>query len=191
MAWLLLLQACIGLSNVPDKAGGPGDTTAVGALTVDPAALLFGDVSLGDSSEKSLTLSNTGGGELGVTLAVDGDGFEVDQTAVTIATDTVLTVTFVPAVANPRISLTRVGGSITALPVAATVHRVLASWNEGPANAGAFQGIGAQATAGDCTWIHRNWPSVFWTTPGGDFEDRKSTRLNSSHSSVSRMPSSA
>lgn len=60
--------------------------------------------------------------------------------------------------------------SLTSLPVAATVHRVLSSWNEGPANAGAFQGIGAQSTAGDCTWIHRNWPSVFWTTPGGDFD---------------------
>ena len=36
--------------------------------------------------------------------------------------------------------------------------------------------------------------SVVWThdfVPGDAFEDRKSTRLNSSHSAVSRMPSSA
>ena len=32
---------------------------------------------------------------------------------------------------------------------------------------------------------------VSWVTGSIDFPDRKSTRLNSSHSSVSRMPSSA
>ena len=35
-----------------------------------------------------------------------------------------------------------------------------------------------------------NW-NIGWTDLADDHQDRKSTRLNSSHSSVSRMPSSA
>jgi hypothetical protein len=48
------------------------------------------------------------------------------------------------------------------------IHAVLASWGEGTSNSG-DQGVGALATAGDATWLHRFYPNVLWTTPGGDF----------------------
>jgi hypothetical protein len=54
-----------------------------------------------------------------------------------------------------------------------TLHRVTASWGEGtslfsdPFFGG---GIGAPATAGDATWLHRFYPSDLWTQPGGDFD---------------------
>jgi hypothetical protein len=50
-----------------------------------------------------------------------------------------------------------------------SVHRLLAAWGEGASNAGGA-GIGAQAQVGDATWLHRFYPSTFWTNPGGDFD---------------------
>jgi hypothetical protein len=47
------------------------------------------------------------------------------------------------------------------------VHRVLADWGEGAsASAG---GGGAPAQPGDATWLHRFYPTSFWSSPGGDF----------------------
>ena len=50
-----------------------------------------------------------------------------------------------------------------------TGHRVLASWGEGSSFASAGGGGGGPSTTGDATWIHRFYPSTFWTSPGGDF----------------------
>src|SRR5262249_13961615 len=47
-----------------------------------------------------------------------------------------------------------------------TLHRCLADWGEGTS---AASGTGAPSTPGDATWIHRFFPSIFWTNPGGDF----------------------
>jgi hypothetical protein len=49
-----------------------------------------------------------------------------------------------------------------------SLHRLLASWGEGPANGG-DAGVGAPAQAGDSTWSHRFWPSQPWAQRGGDF----------------------
>jgi hypothetical protein len=49
-----------------------------------------------------------------------------------------------------------------------SVHRLLASWSEGPANAGG-SGTGVPASAGDVTWRLRNFPGLPWQQPGGDF----------------------
>lgn len=57
-----------------------------------------------------------------------------------------------------------------------TVHRLLASWSEGPANGGSG-GIGAAASAGDVTWVRRVHPGTLWTTRGGDFVATPSTSL--------------
>ena len=57
-------------------------------------------------------------------------------------------------------------------PVVMGLHRVAAAWGEGASNAGAngsLGGMGAPAQAGDATWSHRIYPSLAWTTPGGDF----------------------
>ncbi len=42
-------------------------------------------------------------------------------------------------------------------------------WGEGASNAGDPGGGGAQAAAGDATWLHTFYNLGFWTTPGGDF----------------------
>ncbi len=55
-----------------------------------------------------------------------------------------------------------------------STHRVTASWGEGlpPPNGSdpiAGEGSGAPPTTNDCSWIHRFYPGVLWTTIGGDF----------------------
>jgi len=49
------------------------------------------------------------------------------------------------------------------------LHRVLADWGEGASVAQGAGGAGAPAVAPDATWLHREFDSVFWATPGGDF----------------------
>ena len=65
-------------------------------------------------------------------------------------------------------------GLTTQYPIA--LHRMLASWGEGPSVA--FGGGGASAEPGDVTWTHRFYPSVFWTTPGGEFATTASASRN-------------
>ncbi|HEX9654377.1 MAG TPA: DNRLRE domain-containing protein [bacterium] len=74
----------------------------------------------------------------------------------------------IPAVASVQsvtltlnMSMTNPGASTIAL------QRLLADWGEGTSfNTG---GVGAPATAGDATWIHRFFNSELWNSAGGDF----------------------
>ena len=50
-----------------------------------------------------------------------------------------------------------------------SLSKVLSDWGEGASNAGSPGGAGAQAKAGDATWLHTFYNTSFWTTPGGDF----------------------
>ena len=50
-----------------------------------------------------------------------------------------------------------------------SLKKALRNWGEGASNAGDPGGIGAQAEAGDATWVHTFFDTSFWTTPGGDF----------------------
>jgi hypothetical protein len=79
--------------------------------------------------------------------------------------------------------------SLTMLLVATVVddhevsmHRVLANWGEGASNG--FGGTGTLAEAGDATWLHRFYPSVLWTSPGGDFDPTISATLQVGFSGV-------
>lgn len=56
------------------------------------------------------------------------------------------------------------------------LHRVLATWTEGGSDT--TSGQGAQAQAGDATWLHRSFPSLFWQQPGGDFDATVSAQLS-------------
>ena len=47
------------------------------------------------------------------------------------------------------------------------LHRLTSDWSEGPSVG--LSGNGANALAGDSTWLHTNYATQFWTTPGGDF----------------------
>lgn len=58
----------------------------------------------------------------------------------------------------------------TATGYDATVHRVVADWGEGASVAPGAGGAGTSAVTPDATWLHREFDSVFWANPGGDFE---------------------
>ncbi len=61
-------------------------------------------------------------------------------------------------------------------PVA--VHRATADWGEGSSDAGANEGSGAPAEAGDATWTHAISPGQVWQKPGGDFLSTTSGQMN-------------
>jgi len=54
-------------------------------------------------------------------------------------------------------------------PASVSLHRVLESWGEGSSVATGGQGRGAPPEPGDATWLHRHFPGVLWSTPGGSF----------------------
>jgi hypothetical protein len=60
-----------------------------------------------------------------------------------------------------------VSQSSGALPRTLAVHRLLADWGEGTSSSSG--GGGASPTAGDATWLHRFFPDVAWSQPGGDY----------------------
>lgn len=55
------------------------------------------------------------------------------------------------------------------LPQATYAHRALQDWSEGTVAPAGNGGMGAPATNGSVTWLHTDYPSQFWTNPGGDF----------------------
>lgn len=57
----------------------------------------------------------------------------------------------------------------TATGFDASIHRVTAGWGEGGSVALGAGGGGAAAVPPDATWLHREFDTLFWTTPGGDF----------------------
>jgi hypothetical protein len=63
-----------------------------------------------------------------------------------------------------KLQCSKVGSST---PQNIVLKRLLAAFGEGGSSA--FGGGGAPSQAGDATWLHRSYPTVFWTTPGGEF----------------------
>ncbi len=57
------------------------------------------------------------------------------------------------------------------------LHRVLADWGEGDADAPGGEGGGAPASEGDATWLHTFFPDTFWSSPGADFEATSSASI--------------
>jgi hypothetical protein len=51
--------------------------------------------------------------------------------------------------------------------VSISIYRALQDWGEGTSNAGVDGGMGAPATPGDATWLHRFYNTQFWSAPGG------------------------
>lgn len=49
------------------------------------------------------------------------------------------------------------------------LHRVTTAWGEGASDAGGPEGTGTTSEPGDATWIHTFYPSLFWTSAGGDY----------------------
>lgn len=51
-----------------------------------------------------------------------------------------------------------------------SLHRMLESWTEGPSAPTGAGGSGVPSMPGDVTWLHRTFPGLLWSTPGGVFE---------------------
>lgn len=49
-----------------------------------------------------------------------------------------------------------------------TVHKVLSSWGEGTSLGNS--GLGSAADIGEATWVHQNYATNPWDTPGGDHD---------------------
>jgi hypothetical protein len=59
-----------------------------------------------------------------------------------------------------------------------SVHRVTAGWGEGTSDALDEEGQGNVSTPGDATWIHREFDTLFWSSPGGDFDPVESASVS-------------
>jgi spore coat protein A len=57
------------------------------------------------------------------------------------------------------------------------LHRVTAAWGESSSSAGSGECMGAPAEPGDATWLHRQYDTTFWGSPGGDFTIAPSASL--------------
>jgi len=65
------------------------------------------------------------------------------------------------------------------------LHRLLTDWGEGTSDASGNEGGeggGTIATSGDATWIHRNYKSELWQSPGGDYSATASAGISVSGS---------
>ncbi len=75
------------------------------------------------------------------------------------------------------VSLTMKMSRTTAGDAEVGLHRVVADWPEGAAEAGGNEGSGADAGQGDVTWTQRVFNSLDWDTPGGDFTSEASAAV--------------
>jgi len=61
------------------------------------------------------------------------------------------------------------------------LHRETAAWGEGTSDAPLEEGMGTVATEGDATWTYSFYPTVSWSSPGGDFAALPSATLVVGH----------
>jgi hypothetical protein len=57
------------------------------------------------------------------------------------------------------------------------LHRLLEEWSEGLSDPSGSEGGGTSPVEGDVTWVHREFPRVFWATPGATFAQTASATL--------------
>ncbi len=154
-----------------DSPRAPRTAFAIGclvsALIAAPAHAQTQNVSLQASHDNTLyeDLMGTTSNGRGAYLFVGDNGAGVKRRGIVrfdlASIPAGATITSVSLSMN--VSRTRAGLQSIAL------HRATSSWGEGTSDAGGEEGIGAPATTGDATWIHRFYPSTLWATPGGDF----------------------
>ncbi len=68
-----------------------------------------------------------------------------------------------------ELTVTVSGVPITVAGFTSLLHRVTTPWNEGPSVGNTNGGEGQPSQAGDTTWLHNNFDTEFWSTPGGDY----------------------
>ncbi len=155
-------------------AAAAAAVTAVASLLSAAALARAASVGIGASRDNTLFESETGhlSNGAGPHLFVGTTGTGNTRRGV---------VAFDVASSVPRYSLVRAGtltlaGSRTSSSgTVIDVHRLTAGWGEGTSNAGSPGGLGAPATAGDATWVHRRFDTEPWDAHGGDFVNDAST----------------
>ena len=80
-------------------------------------------------------------------------------------------------ICDTRLTLS-VSASHLAIGMTIDLRAALNDWGEGTSLALGTEGRGANATAGDATWLHTFWDTDFWSTPGGDFTPAPSASLS-------------
>lgn len=125
-------------------------------------------VTLGSVSDNSLIFNATGAVSNGAgTVMLSGANGQVEarRAAVRFAV-----ADSIPAGSRiEHVELHLVSSSATTNSQECTLHRLLTSWGEAGSFGAMGQGGGAPAEPGDVTWLHRFYPDVFWSAPGGDF----------------------
>ena len=76
-------------------------------------------------------------------------------------------------------------------PIAVAAHRVLAPWLEGSVVAPGNGGGGGPAVAGETTWLFRDFPSLAWASPGGDFAAAPSFAFELGTAGLTQSPPAA
>src|SRR5262249_49045192 len=71
-------------------------------------------------------------------------------------------------ICDTRLTLS-VSASHLAIGMTIDLRAALSDWGEGTSLALGTEGRGANATAGDATWLHTFWDTDFWSTPGRAF----------------------
>lgn len=140
----------------------PGDSTSEVTLTSIKDNTLYEDSAgaVGNGSGQHMFAGANSGGRLRVLVAFDVAG----------NVPAGMTITAVEL----RLNMSRTN-SVSAQSVG--LHRVLADWGEGDADAAGGEGGGAPASAGDATWLHTFFPNTFWSSPGADFEATSSASI--------------
>jgi hypothetical protein len=138
------------------------------ALLLAAGAAQADIVQVGPSKDN--TLFETAGGELS---SGAGDGIYAGKIAFgtirrgLIAFNIAGSVPAGATITGVSLTLTAIQVPPGGTPANVALHRLTADWGEGTSNS--TGGQGAQASAGDATWIHRFHNTSFWATPGGDF----------------------
>jgi hypothetical protein len=89
-----------------------------------------------------------------------------------------------------RVVLTLTVSIATSGPQVMSLHRVNTDWGEGASLAqwfglfGRGDGHGAEAKAGDATWLHAFFPDKRWTNAGGDFDSYADATVTSGSTDI-------
>lgn len=147
-----------GANDYEDTCDGEfkiGSTTTLNTVVLEPsgdATLYQGDGSLANGSGSYLFVGGTNDGlERRALLRFDLEGAIPPASTIT---EVLLKVTMSKTISGDQ---------------TIEIFRVLESWSEGPSDPGGQEGGGATSTAGDVTWIHRDFPNSEWASPGGSF----------------------
>jgi hypothetical protein len=166
---VLILGSIVMLTGLSGKVFASRSRSASSALQATALSVTLSPSADNTLYEDSTGSTSNGAGEYFFVGRIDEptDSIRRGLIRFDVTSSVPLTATIVNVTLYLTMSKTMAG------PQPIALHRAAASWGEGSSNAtsggGGGGGIGAQAEAGDATWLHRFYSSTLWTTAGGDF----------------------